>query len=79
MQGLCCTMRVEFPSHLRGVPVTGNEFGGGTSRRRTKMRFGISGPVLVDDGEAVVAVPGGRQQVLLAVDLQVQVVVADLD
>jgi DNA-binding SARP family transcriptional activator len=30
------------------------------------MRFGILGPLLVDDGEGLVGVPGGRQRVLLA-------------
>jgi DNA-binding SARP family transcriptional activator/tetratricopeptide (TPR) repeat protein len=30
------------------------------------MRFGVLGPLLVDDGESAVSVPGGRQRVLLA-------------
>ncbi len=40
--------------------------GGGTSLTGDRMRFGILGPVLVNDGAVAVAVPAVRQRVLLA-------------
>jgi DNA-binding SARP family transcriptional activator len=66
-QRLFWTVRVEFPSHLRGVVLAGHQpRRGGTSLTGDRMRFGILGPVLVDDGAVAVAVPAARQRVLLA-------------
>jgi DNA-binding SARP family transcriptional activator len=58
---------VEFLSHLRGIPLTGDQgLAAAMADGGTEMRFGILGPLLIDDGEDLVDAPSRRLRVLLA-------------
>jgi DNA-binding SARP family transcriptional activator len=66
MRRLSCSVRVEFSSHLRSALLIGTGARWKPSLTGDRLRFGILGPLLVDDSEGPVSVPGGRQRVLLS-------------